>query len=278
MEHACHAGPRGVPHRAPSVGEGEELRRAPAEAHDAAAVAARAGAVAEDRPSPALSKRITSRSSASGSTTDGSQLSRVPVKCCKQSSGRPGSWRSADTGRNRSASMRSTSRRAFDDEVTAAETTRAPAGQLDHRIYPSRSGGRRRARHGRRRVAGRRAVLAPPRRTDHADFPDALSVIGDDEQDRVDDAAPTHDHGEPRLRMHYFDSRGVFRLYQVSADEHAWRFWRDSPGFSQRFTGTFSDDGDTIVGVSQLRQDDDRWTDDLKITYRRAGGPGRSDS
>ena len=115
-------------------------------------------------------------------------------------------------------------------------------------------------------------------RTDHPDFPDALAVIGDDEQDRADDAAPTRDRGEPRLRMHYFDSRGVFRLYEASADEQAWRFWRDSPGFSQRFTGTFSDDGDTIVGVSQLRQDDDRWTDDLKITYRRAGGPGRSDS
>jgi hypothetical protein len=106
-------------------------------------------------------------------------------------------------------------------------------------------------------------------RTDHADFPDALSVIGDDEQDRADDGAPTRDHREPRLSMHYFDSRGVFRLYQVSADEQAWRFWRDSPGFSQRFTGTFTDDGDTIVGVSQLRKDDDRWNDDLKITYRR---------
>ena len=107
-------------------------------------------------------------------------------------------------------------------------------------------------------------------RTDHADFPDALSVIGDDEQDRADDAAPARDHGEPRLSMHYFDSRGVFRLYQASADEQAWRFWRDSPGFSQRFTGTFADGGDTIVGVSQLREDDDRWNDDLKITYRRA--------
>jgi hypothetical protein len=107
-------------------------------------------------------------------------------------------------------------------------------------------------------------------RTDHADFPDALSVIGDDAKDRADDAAPTRDHGEPRLGMHYFDSRGVFRLYQASADDQAWRFWRDSPGFSQRFTGTFTDGGDTIVGVSQLRKDDDRWNDDLKITYRRA--------
>ena len=106
-------------------------------------------------------------------------------------------------------------------------------------------------------------------RTDHAEFPDALSVIGDDAQDRAADAAPP-DHGEPGLSMHYFDSRGVFRRYQASADDQAWRFWRDAPGFSQRFTGTFTEGGDTIVGVSQLRKDDDHWNDDLKITYRRA--------
>jgi hypothetical protein len=37
-----------------------------------------------------------------------------------------------------------------------------------------------------------------------------------------------------------------------------------------RFTGTFTDGGDTIIGASQLRKADDRWNDDLKITYRRA--------
>jgi hypothetical protein len=107
-------------------------------------------------------------------------------------------------------------------------------------------------------------------RTDHAEFPDALSVIGTDDRDRADDAAPARDHGDPRLSMHYFDSRGVFRLYQASVDEQTWKFWRDSPGFSQRFTGTFTEGGDTIVGISQLRKDDDRWNDDLQITYRRA--------
>src|SRR5271156_3572769 len=40
-----------------------------------------------DRPRPALSNRITSRSIASGSVTAGSQLSSVPVKCCKHRSG-----------------------------------------------------------------------------------------------------------------------------------------------------------------------------------------------
>lgn len=107
---------------------------------------------------------------------------------------------------------------------------------------------------------------------EHPDFPNALSVIGRMDQDRADqgedakDAAP---EGEG-LRMHYFDSRGVFRIYETSVDEAAWRWERMAPGFSQRFTGTFADDGDTIVGVSQLQRDDADWADDLEITYRRA--------
>lgn len=107
-------------------------------------------------------------------------------------------------------------------------------------------------------------------RCDHPDFPDALSVIGNDAEDRADEDAPKSEPTDPSMNMHYFDSRGVFRLYQASADDKAWRWWRDSPGFSQRFTGTYEDDGNTIVGVSQLRKDDGVWNDDLKITYRRA--------
>jgi hypothetical protein len=91
--------------------------------------------------------------------------------------------------------------------------------------------------------------------TDHPEFPDALAVIGvTDEQ----------------LCMHYFDSRGVYRVYAVSVDEGSWRFSRDAPGFSQRFTGTFSDDGNIITGRSQLSEDGSTWNDDLAITYRRA--------
>jgi hypothetical protein len=70
--------------------------------------------------------------------------------------------------------------------------------------------------------------------TDHPDFPDAMAVFGvTDEQ----------------LSMHYFDSRGAYRVYAVSFTKGTWRFWRDAPGFSQRFTGTVSDDGNTITGL-----------------------------
>jgi hypothetical protein len=110
-------------------------------------------------------------------------------------------------------------------------------------------------------------------RTDHPDFPDSISIIGFTDRDRVDDAARKADPGgggKPRLTMRYFDSRGVYRVFDASIDDQSWRVWRDAPGFSQRFTGTFADGGDTIVGLWQLCQDDVHWNDDLKITYRRA--------
>src|SRR5262249_3519242 len=105
-------------------------------------------------------------------------------------------------------------------------------------------------------------------RTDHPDFPDAISIIGYTHRDRI---AKSAGHvrstvGEPQLTMHYFDSRGVFRLFDVSADAKALRFQRLAPGFSQRFTGTFADGGNTIAGVWQLNQDGATWHDDLQIT------------
>ena len=90
-------------------------------------------------------------------------------------------------------------------------------------------------------------------KTDHPDFPDSISVIGD----------------TGGLRMHYFDSRGVDRVYEVEVSENVLKFSRDAPGFDQRFTGTFEDDGDTISGLWKLAQDNTTWEDDLRITYRR---------
>ena len=111
-------------------------------------------------------------------------------------------------------------------------------------------------------------------RTDHPDFPDSCVILGFVERDRVGHSAPTTQGAdeplEPRLTMHYYDSRGVFRAFEASIDERAWYFSREAPGFSQRFTGTFADGDATIVGRTQLREDDVHWKDDLAITYRRA--------
>ena len=89
---------------------------------------------------------------------------------------------------------------------------------------------------------------------DHPEIPDAIAVTG------VVDG---------RLSTNYFDSRGVHRIYSVSMTPDAWHFWRDDPGFGQRFTGTFSDDGHTITGRGQLSRDGATWDDDLALTYRR---------
>ena len=102
---------------------------------------------------------------------------------------------------------------------------------------------------------------------DHPDFPDSMSIIGDMTQARGDESE-RQDH-EVELSMHYYDSRGVFRVYDVSADDSAWYLQRDEPGFMQRFTGTFAADGTSITGVWQLNQDNQGWKDDLKIRYRR---------
>ncbi|MDQ1660395.1 MAG: hypothetical protein QOJ68_375 [Blastococcus sp.] len=89
---------------------------------------------------------------------------------------------------------------------------------------------------------------------DHPEIPDGITVTG-----VTDD----------QLSMHYFDSRGVHRIYSVGMTPGTWRFWLDAPGFSQRFTGTFSDDGTTITGRGQLSRDGGAWEDDLALTYRR---------
>jgi hypothetical protein len=89
---------------------------------------------------------------------------------------------------------------------------------------------------------------------DHPEIPDAIAVTG---------------VTNGRLSMHYFDVRGVYRHMEVGLDHRQWRFWGDVGEFHQRFTGTFSGDGDTIEGMAELSYDGSRWQDDLVITYRR---------
>jgi hypothetical protein len=104
--------------------------------------------------------------------------------------------------------------------------------------------------------------------TDHPDFPDSISILGFTDSDRVSGPGDIAAVG-PQMKMHYYDSRGVFRECETGIDEKTWRISRLAPGFSQRFTGSFSDDGDTIVGLWEMCTDAVHWTDDLAITYRR---------
>jgi hypothetical protein len=70
--------------------------------------------------------------------------------------------------------------------------------------------------------------------------------------------------------MLYFDERGVSRKYQVTLRDKVWKWWRNAPGFSQRFSGTLSEDGLTIISKGELSRDGITWEGDLELTYTRA--------
>jgi hypothetical protein len=76
--------------------------------------------------------------------------------------------------------------------------------------------------------------------------------------------------------QHYYDSRGVVRLYAMTFAGGVWTLMRESPDFSpldfrQRFTGTFSPDGNTITGAWEKSFNDAGWEHDFDLIYRRAG-------
>ena len=91
--------------------------------------------------------------------------------------------------------------------------------------------------------------------------PDGIAIIGIDATS-----------GE--LVQHYFDSRGVARVYQMTLEDHVWTLWRSDPDFAQRFTGTISTDGSSIMGSWETgppnaSPDDASWTHDFDITYTK---------
>jgi hypothetical protein len=70
--------------------------------------------------------------------------------------------------------------------------------------------------------------------------------------------------------MLYFDVRGVSRKYEVAVDPNSWRWWRDAPEFSQRFTVTVARDHRSMVGRGELSRDGSTWNADLDVTYVRS--------
>ncbi len=88
------------------------------------------------------------------------------------------------------------------------------------------------------------------------EVPSAITIFGSD--DNVD-----------TYFMLYFDERGISRRFEMTLHDNVWKYWRNAPKFSQRFTGTFTDNGDTIIGLSELSEDDATWKRDLEITYTR---------
>jgi hypothetical protein len=77
--------------------------------------------------------------------------------------------------------------------------------------------------------------------------------------------------------QHYYDSRGVARLYAMTLDaDGVWTLSRESPDFTpldftQRYTGTFSADGNTISGAWEIGLADGELRHDFGLSYHRAG-------
>ena len=91
--------------------------------------------------------------------------------------------------------------------------------------------------------------------------PDGLAVIGWDE-------------GRGTFLQHYFDERGVARVYEMSFEGGTWKMERTKPDFSpfefsQRFTGTFSADGKRIDGTWEISHDHKTWEKDFDLIYTR---------
>ena len=91
---------------------------------------------------------------------------------------------------------------------------------------------------------------------DGPEAPDGIAVLGPDES------------GE-RLVQHYFDTRGVARVYSMSLEDGVWKLWRDGEDFSQRFSGAFSDDGRRIDGRWEIAHDGATWETDFDLTYEK---------
>lgn len=88
------------------------------------------------------------------------------------------------------------------------------------------------------------------------EYPHGTWIIG------ADDAAETY------CVLHY-DSRGVSRIYQMSLSNAVWKVWREFPGFSQRFSGTFSEDKKTITASWEKSLDGSNWEHDFDLKYTK---------
>lgn len=88
------------------------------------------------------------------------------------------------------------------------------------------------------------------------DFPKGIAVIGW--------SATTEN-----FTMHYYDSRGVSRIYEMTLNSGIWKLWRIVPGFSQRFMGTITDNGNTILGSWEKSVDNSHWEQDFDISYTK---------
>jgi len=91
--------------------------------------------------------------------------------------------------------------------------------------------------------------------------PSGLKIVG---------LAPERD----AYTQHYFDARGVVRIYRMRFDGATWELVRTAADFTpldfcQRYVGRLVDDGRTITGRWETSPDGETWTLDFELAYRR---------
>jgi hypothetical protein len=94
-------------------------------------------------------------------------------------------------------------------------------------------------------------------RNDHPAAPSGIAIIG------------PGDHAGT-LVQHYYDERGVARVYQMAFDGVVWTIWRGGAGVAhQRYTGRLSGDGNRIEGSWASSPDGRGWSHDFDLHYIR---------
>jgi hypothetical protein len=87
---------------------------------------------------------------------------------------------------------------------------------------------------------------------DRPDFPDALAMLSSEQ-------------------MHYFDVRGITRVFDLQVDDSGYEMVRLDPEFSQRFTARF--EGSDLIETTGEYSDDRgaTWQPDFTMTSVRVG-------
>ena len=84
----------------------------------------------------------------------------------------------------------------------------------------------------------------------HPDFPDAMALLSDD-------------------RYHYFDVRGITRVFELEVDNAGWSMIRLDEDFSQRSTARFRGP-DVMESTGEISHDNGvTWQPDFTMTYQR---------
>ena len=104
------------------------------------------------------------------------------------------------------------------------------------------------------------AFLLQRTEVDLPEAPDTLSIM----------AVDARSEG---FTQHYFDSRGVVRVYSMTFAGGVWTLVRESADFSpldfqQRYTGRLSDDGRRIDGAWEINHGE-KWEKDFDLDYVR---------